>query len=128
MDLSSLLSSSNDTFPYSYFILLTLTVISVGVSFARILTKGKNPILKNIISLKFFKLFLMLILKLLVQSYFLSMALNSIMYNFVSKVRTHIQYFKRLYFSTFSMNISHTHHMKLKVTGSLKRIGTEVFV
>ena len=87
LDLSSLLSSSNGAIPFSYFILLTSTVISVGVSFARILTKGKHPVLKNIISFKFFKVILMLILKLMIQSYFLSMAFKSLMYKFVSKGR-----------------------------------------
>ena len=87
MDLSSLLSSSNDSFPYFYFILLSSTVFSVGVSFARILTNGKNPFIKNIVSFKFFKVILMLILKLLVQCYILSMAVKSIMFKFVSKER-----------------------------------------
>ena len=93
MDLSSLLSSSNNSFPYFYFVLLTSTMISVGISFARILTKGKNPVIKNVISFKFFKVIIMLILKLLVQSYILMMALKSIMWKFVSKGRKgHIKY------------------------------------
>ena len=87
LDLSSLLSSSNDSFPYFYFVLLTSTMISVGITFARILTKGKNPVIKNIISFKFLKVIIMLILKLLVQSYILMMALKSIMFKFVSKGR-----------------------------------------
>ena len=88
LDLASLIrSSSNDTFPYFYFILLVSTLISVGVSFARILTKGKNPVIKNIVSFKFFKVILMLIFKLLIQSYILSMAVKSMMFKFVSKGR-----------------------------------------
>jgi len=85
-DLRSLLSSSNDSIPYFYFILLTSSIISVGLSFARILTKGKNPIIP-LLSLKFLKVILMLILKFLVQSYILSMAVKSLMYKFVSKER-----------------------------------------
>ena len=130
LDLSSLLSSSNDSIPYSYFILLSSTVISVGVSFGRILTKGKNPVLTNIISFKFVKVILMIILKLMIQSFILSMALKSLMYKFVSKGRN--IYLKRVseftFFSIFSINIFHTHHMTLRVTESLKRIGTEDFV
>ena len=88
LDLASLIrSSSNDSFPYFYFILLISTLISVGVSFARILTKGRNPVIKNIVSFKFFKVILMVISKLLVQSYILSMAVKSIMFKFVSEVR-----------------------------------------
>ena len=97
LDLASLIrSSSNDTFPYFYFILLVSTLISVGVSFARILTKGKNPVIKNIVSFKFFKVILMLISKLLVQSYILSMAVKSLMFKFVSKGRNPYKKYKRI--------------------------------
>ena len=102
LDLSSLLSSSNDSFPYFYFILLTSTIFSVGVSFARILTNGKNPVIKNIVSFKFFKVILMLILKLLVQCYVLSIAFKSFMFKFVSKERkTYKVQTKSLYFFYF---------------------------
>ena len=106
LDLSSLLSSSNDSFPYFYFILLTSTLFSVGVSFARILTKGENPVIKNIVSFKFFKVILMLILKLLVQCYILSMAFKSIMFKFVSKERKTYQIrLKSLHFFLFLVPI-----------------------
>ena len=85
LDLRFLLSSSEDSIPYFYFIFLACSVISVGISFARILTYGKNPVISNIMSFKFLKVLLMLILKFLVQSYFLSMAVKSLMYKFVSK-------------------------------------------
>ena len=126
MDLSSLLSSSNDSFPYFYFILLTSTIFSVGVSFARILTKGENPVIKNIVSFKYFKVILMLILKLLVQCYILSMAFKSIMFKFVSKERkTDKVISKSLHFFIFSTNILHIHHMTLRATERLRKIGTE---
>ena len=130
MDLASLIrSSSNDSFPYFYFIMLISTVSSVGVSFARILTKGKNPVIKNIISFKFFKVILMLISKLLVQSYILSMAVKSMMFKFVSKGSLAYKNYKRiLFYSLFcSSNIFHIHHMTLRVTESLRSIGTEDF-
>ena len=96
LDLASLIrSSSNDSFPYFYFILLFSTLISVGVSFARILTKGKRPVIKNIVSFKFFKVILMLIFKLLIQSYILSMAVKSMMFKFVSKGRKVYKEYKR---------------------------------
>ena len=85
-DMRSLLTSSNNSVPYFYFLLLTSTVISVGVSYARLLTQGKHPIIKRILSLKFLKILSMLILKFMIQSYFLSMAVKSLMYKFVSKV------------------------------------------
>ena len=130
MDLSFLLSSSNDSFPYSYFILLTFTIISVGVSFARILTKGENPAIQNIVSFKFFKVILMLISKLLVQCYILSMAVKSIMYKFLSKGRIHIKYIHKVSINNFflcSSNILHIHLMTLRVTERLRSSGTEDF-
>ena len=85
-DLRSLLTSSNDSIPYIYFILLFSTIISVGVSYARLLTKGKNPVLKRALSFQFLKVMIMLILKFTVQSYVLSIAVKSMMFKFVSKV------------------------------------------
>ena len=106
LDLSSLLSSSNDSIPYLYFILLISTVISVGVSLGRILSQGKNPVVKNLISFKFFKIIFMLILKLLLQSYILSMAFKSFMFKFVSKERkTYKVQTKSLYFFLFLVPI-----------------------
>ena len=84
-DLRSLLASSNNSVPYFYFLLLTSTVISVGISHARLLTKGKKPILTEILSVKFLKINLMLISKFMVQSYFVSIAVQSLMFKFVSK-------------------------------------------
>ena len=128
LDLASLIrSSSNDSFPYFYFILLVSTLISVGVSFARILTKGKRPVIKNIVSFKFFKVILMLIFKLLVQSYILSMAVKSMMFKFVSKGRKVYKNTKGFYPFFCSTNIFPIHHMTLRVTESLRNIGTEDF-
>ena len=90
-DLRSLLTSSNNLVPYLYFILLSSTIISVGVSFARLLTKGKNPVIKRVFTFKFFKVIIMLILKFMVQSYVLSIAVKSFMYKFASKVKKHFQ-------------------------------------
>ena len=87
-DLRSLLSSSNNSIPYLYFILLSSTTLSVGVSYARLLTQGKNPVIKRILSINFLKVIIMLILKFIVQSYFLSMAVKSFMFKFVSKVKS----------------------------------------
>ena len=116
-DLRSLLSSSNDSIPYFYFILLTSSIISVGVSFARILTKGKNPII-TLLSFKFLKVILMLILKFLVQSYILSMAVKSLMYKFVSKERKVLFYIYLHLFTEFnpSFNIFPTPHTTLRAT------------
>ena len=87
-DFSSLLTSSNKPgIPFFYYILLIFTLVSVGVSFGRLLTQGENPVIKSLISLRFLKVLLMLILKFIVQSYFLSMAIKSIMYKFISMVR-----------------------------------------
>ena len=85
----SLLTSSSEGTSYFYFILLLSTVLSVGVSFARLLTQGKSPIIHRILSFKFIKVLIMIILKFLVQSYFLSMAIKSMMYKFVSKETGH---------------------------------------
>ena len=68
-----------------YGLVLTTTVISVGISFSRLLTQGKVPVIKRIISLKFLKVLLMLILKFIIHSYILAMAVMSLMYKFVSK-------------------------------------------
>ena len=89
-DLRSLLTSSSPS-PYFnfYFVLLLSTIISVGVSFARLLTQGKSPVIHRILSFKFLKVLLMMVLKFLVQSYFLSMAVKSMMYKFVSKEKSH---------------------------------------
>ena len=89
-DLRSLLTSSSPS-PYFnfYFVLLLSTIISVGVSFARLLTQGKSPVIHRILSFKFLKVLLMMVLKFLVQSYFLSMAVKSMMYKFVSKETSH---------------------------------------
>lgn len=89
----SLLTSGSESGAYFYFVLLLSTVLSVGVSFARLLTQGKSPVIHRILSLKFLKVLLMIVLKFLVQAYFLSMAVKSIMYKFVSKEMSHFKEF-----------------------------------
>ena len=68
-----------------YGLVLTSTVISVGISFSRLLTQGKVPVIQRIVSVKFLKVLLMLILKFIIHSYILAMAVMSLMYKFVSK-------------------------------------------
>ena len=66
-----------------------MSITSLGISFARLLTQGHKPVIKSILSFKFFKVLLMLMLKFILHSYILSMAVKSLMYRFVSK----FQYF-----------------------------------
>ena len=68
--------------------MLFSTILSVGVSYARFLTQGTNPVIKRIFSFKFLKVIIMLILKFMVQSYVVSIAVKSLMYKFVSKVKS----------------------------------------
>lgn len=95
-DLSSLLASSEDSVPYLYFILLSSTFISIGVSYARLLTHGDNPVINRIFSFKFLKTIIMLILKFIIQSFVVSMAVKSLMYKFVSKEKLQKYSFKYL--------------------------------
>ena len=62
-----------------------MSITSLGISFARLLTQGHKPVIKSILSFKFFKVLLMLMLKFILHSYILSMAVKSLMYRFVSK-------------------------------------------
>ena len=91
-DLSSLLTSENNSVPYFYFVLFGSTILSVGVSYVRLLTEGRNPVIQELFSFKFMKILLMFILKFMIQSYFFSMAVKSLMYKFVSKVKTSKKY------------------------------------
>ena len=126
-DLRSLLISSNNSVPYLYFILLSSTILSVGVSFARLLTKGKNPVIKRVFSFKFLKVIVMLILKFMVQSYVLAMAVKSLMYKFVSKVKNSFKSAHKYYLSDhsyllcFSFNTFTIHLMTQRLSGHLKK-------
>ena len=60
--------------------------LSVGISFARLLTKGEKPVIHGIITWSFIKALLMIVCKFIIQSYILSMAIRSLLYKFVSKV------------------------------------------
>ena len=91
-DLSSLLTLENNSVPYFYFVLFGSTILSVGVSYVRLLTEGRNPVIQELFSFKFMKILLMFILKFMIQSYFFSMAVKSLMYKFVSKVKTSKKY------------------------------------
>ena len=61
------------------------SIFSVGISFTRLLTKGYSPVIKSLASFRFAKVLLMIVLKFMVQSYVLAMAVKSMMYKFVSK-------------------------------------------
>ena len=65
--------------------LLILCNFSVGISFARLLTGGESPVIKNIMSFQYGKVLIMILLKFMIQSYVLSMVFKSFIYKFVSK-------------------------------------------
>ena len=97
LDLSSLLYKPRNTSSKAFYgLVLSLSVTSLGISFARLLTQGHKPVIKSILSFQFLKVLMMLIFKFIIQSYILSMAVMSLMYKFVSK----FQYFQNPEFDT----------------------------
>ena len=66
----------------SYALLLISSISSVCIDLAKILKWGYKPVITTYISFTFFKIFLFILTKFVVQSYVLSMAVKSLMYQF----------------------------------------------
>ena len=94
------------------------------MSFARILTKGENPVIKNIVSFQS-------------NSYANSQTSCPMLHPINGIQKYHVQICVKgkkdipnkikisTFFSIFSTNILHIHHMTLRATERLRKIGTE---
>ena len=90
IDLSSLLFKDSLTSKLVYGFTLFCSFSLVAISCGRILKSGKCPVIDTFVSFKFLKIILLIVTRLLVQSYALAMAVKSLMFWFVSQH----QYFK----------------------------------
>ena len=88
LDISSILFTKDTGSKIKFACMFCSSFLSTGISFARLLTTGNHPVIKQVVSWQFFKIILMMISKVILQSYMLSMAIKSLMYKFVSKVTT----------------------------------------
>ena len=87
IDLSSLLYDEVTVFSQALYVMLLITSISsVCIDLAKILKWGDKPIINTYLSFTFLKIFLFILTKFLVQSYALSMAIKSLMYNVAIQV------------------------------------------
>ena len=83
IDISSLVYDQSSIFSKaSYALLLISSISSVCIDLAKILKWGYKPVITTYISFTFFKIFLFILTKFVVQSYVLSMAVKSLMYQF----------------------------------------------
>ena len=80
IDLSSLVFDENISSRILYGLLLVSSVASVCMSFTAILKGGRRPIIHSYSSVFFFKTFLFILSKFMVQAYVLSIAIKSLMY------------------------------------------------
>ena len=95
LDLSSLLYDSSSVSKVMYFLFLFSSISSVCISLTRwvdlavrkiigriyrILAWGRHPIIDSLHSLTFFKMVLLILTKVLIQAYLLSMAIKSLMF------------------------------------------------
>ena len=87
IDLSSLLYDEVTVFSQALYVMLLITsIFSLCIDLAKILKWGDKPIIDIYLSFTFLKIFLFILTKFLVQSYALSMAIKSLMYNVAIQV------------------------------------------
>ena len=91
IDLSSLAFEDTISSKMLYSSLLFSSFISVCTSFARVLKWGRKPVIQSLVSFNFLKIILLIITRFLIQSYFLSMAVKSLMYYYVIRIEYFIQ-------------------------------------
>ena len=83
LDVSSLVYDQASVLSkFSYILLLLSSVTSVCIDLAKILKWDEKLVITTYLSFTFFKIFLFILTKCLVQSYFLSMAVKSLMFHF----------------------------------------------
>ena len=80
IDLTQLLFGDSTYSRIVYFTGLTTSIVSVCFSCTNMLKWGDNPVIKSFYSFKFIKILSFILTKFLVQAYFLSLALRSLMY------------------------------------------------
>ena len=86
MDISSILFTKDTASLVVFVGFFSSSFLSTWISFARLLTMGNHPVVKQIVSWQFMKIILMMMTKVILQSYMMSMAIKNLMYKFVSKV------------------------------------------
>ena len=86
LDISSILFTKDMASKVKFSCMFCTSLLSTAISFARVFTMGNHPVVKKIVSWKFMKIVLIMITKVILLSYMMSMAIKSLMYKFVSKV------------------------------------------
>ena len=66
-----------------YGVFFLSSFVTAGASFAKVLKWGKNPVIKNYVSLKFVKMTLLLITRFFIQGIILSAAVKSLMFQYI---------------------------------------------
>ena len=89
-DVRSVILPQDGSVPYLYIFLLTSSLISAGITLGKILTKGKNPVMKKVPSFKFAKACIMFLSKFIVQGYILCISITCLLFKFMSKVLSKI--------------------------------------
>ena len=86
LDISSILFTKSIASKIWFALMFCSSFLSTGISFSKLLTLGNHPVIKRLVSWQFLKILLMMVTKVILQSYMLSIAIKSLMYKFVSKV------------------------------------------
>ena len=86
LDISSILFTKDTTSKVKFACMFCTSLLSTAISFARLFTMGNHPVIKKIASWQFLRIVFMMITKVILLSYMMSMAIKSLMYKFVSKV------------------------------------------
>ena len=80
LDLSSILFDNKLSSKITYFLLFISSLISVCVSFAKILTWGNKPIVKNFFTIRFLKVIFFILCKLFLHAYILSSTFTAVQF------------------------------------------------
>ena len=86
-DISSILFTDQTSSRVRFLLSFFSSFLSVGIGFSRLLTQGRRPVIKHVVSLQFLKILMIIVTKFIMQSYMLSISIQSLMYKFISKFR-----------------------------------------